>query len=293
MSESQGVCFFAYNNEQIDYAKLSMYAAKKVNQHLQKPCCLITDEGTWSWLQQSHDKKEIQTYFSDVVLTEDELEPNTRTHYDSPWTEYKAQFSNSNKHKVFEYSPYDETILLDIDYIVKTDFLNQAWGNFDGVAMFNRAKSIRNTAPHINERVLFPYGIDMWWSTVIYFDKSPQSKLFFDLWEHVKENYNFYQYLYNFPGKMFRTDYCVSIAAHILNGMGDGNEVNSFYGEMQNLSGKDDIVDSNGDTWICLSHDPQKPWENLLVRHTNHDVHCINKRALGRIIDREKENKNE
>lgn len=283
---TEGVCFFAYNNEQIDYVKLAVHAARYVKRHLNKPVCLITDENTWSWLKQSHDASVYRDVITDVVITEDELKPNVRVHHDSPWTEFKAQFSNSNKHKVFEYSPYDKTLLLDIDYIVKTDFLNHAYDAYTGVAMFDNAVSIRNEVPHINERRLFAQGVKMWWSTVIYFDKSPESKLFFDLWEHVADNYNFYQYLYNFPGKMYRTDYCVSIAAHILNGMQEGSEINNFAGlPMQNLSQKDDIISHlDADTWICLSHDTREPWKNIVVRHSNYDLHVMNKRAMDRLM---------
>ena len=286
---TKGVCFFAYNNDQIDYVNIAAYAASKVKQHLGVDVCLITDEGSWGWLNQNYTSDQLKQYFSDVVITDDEHDKNTRVHYDSPWTEYKAQFNNSNKHKIWEYSPYDQTILLDIDYILKTDYLSHCWDNYHGVAMFDEATSLRNNDPHSNERMLFPFGIKMWWSTVVYFDRSESSKAFFDTWAHVKDNYDFYQYLYHFPGTMFRTDYCVSIAAHILNGMNEGQEVNEIPSKMQNLSGKDDILDHSGDTWICLSHDPKEPWKNLLVRHENLDVHCMNKRALTRLIEREKQ----
>ena len=284
---SEGICFFAYNNEQIDYIKLSLFAAKQAKKHLGRDTCLITDDGSYGWLRQSHTKEQILESFSDVIITDDEHERNIRVHHDSPWTEFAAQFSNSNKHKVFEYSPYDKTLLLDIDYIVKSDFLNHAFDSYTGVAMFKDAMTIRNTKMHRKEQRLFDLGIDMWWSTVVYFDKSPESKLFFDTWAHVKDNYQYYKYLYNFPGYMYRTDYCVSIASHILNGMNPGDAVHTIPGAIQNLSSKDDIVSElDAETWTCLSHDPVEPWKNLLVRHENYDVHCMNKRALTRLIER-------
>ena len=291
---TEGVCFFAYNNEHIDYVKLALFAAKKVKKYLKRPVCLITDQGSWDWLIESHGSNEIKKYIADVVITDDELESNTRNHYDSPWTEFTAQFSNSNKHKVFEYSPYDKTLLLDIDYILKTDFLDHAFSSYQGVAMFDRAITMRNIEMNLKERRLFSNGVRMWWSTVVYFDKSDTSKLFFDTWQYVKENYQYYKFLYNFPGSMFRTDYCVSIAVHIMNGMCTGQAINSFGNTpIQNLSGKDDIVDSLDDeTWIVLSHDPHEPWKNIMVRHENSDVHCMNKRALDRIIVKHGENVN-
>lgn len=283
---TEGVCFFAYNNEHIDYVKLALFAAKKVKKYLNRPVCLITDQGSWDWLIESHGNAEIKKYITDVVITDDELEQNTRNHYDSPWTQFNAQFSNSNKHKVFEYTPYKKTLLLDIDYILKSDFLEHAFTSYTGVSMFDDAISMRNRPMHMHERRLFLHGIKMWWSTVVYFDQSETSKLFFDTWEYVKDNYDYYKFLYNFPGGMYRTDFCVSIAAHIMNGMALGQEINNFGGiPMQNLSGKDDIVESLDDeTWIVLAHDPKENWKNIMVRHEKSDVHCMNKRALDRII---------
>lgn len=284
---TQGICMFAYNNEHIDYVNLALFAAKKAKKYLNRPVCLITDNGSWEYLQSQHSMNKIRESFSDIVLTDDELDRNIRVHHDSPWTEFTAQFSNSNKHKVFEYTPYDQTLLLDIDYILKTDYLNHVFDAYHGVAMFDTATSLRNEHPHRNERRLHVSGINMWWSTVVYFDQSEESKLFFDTWEHVKDAYSYYKLLYKFPGKLYRTDYCVSIAVHILNGMNLGNNVNAFQSPMQNLSNKDDIVSELDDErWICLSHDPKEPWKNLLVNHNNYDVHCMNKRALTRLIER-------
>jgi hypothetical protein len=284
---TEGICFFAYNNEQIDYVKLATIAASYAKLKLNKPVCLITDAGSYAWLQQSQPESLIDACFDHIVLTDDEMKKNMRTHNDSPWTNFHAQFNNSNKHKVFEYTPFDKTILLDIDYILKTDFLNMAF-NYEGVAMYSNAINIRNDKPHLYERQLYDVGIPMWWSTVVYFDKSEESKIFFDTWAHVADNYDFYQYLYNFPGKLFRTDYCTSIAIHIMNGMIPGDAVHDFGGlPMQNMSQKDDITEViNLNEWVCVANDTIEDWNDIAVRHSNHDVHVMNKRSLDRMGDR-------
>jgi hypothetical protein len=290
MSEfpKEGVCFFAYNNDQIDYVKMATLAATHVKEYLNKPVCLITDEGSEAWLRQSQPEKLVDHCFDYIINTNDVFRSNPRGHYDSPWTEFRAQFSNSNKHKVWEYSPFEKTILMDTDYIVKSNFLNCAFETTEGVAMFRDAVSLRNEHPQPREILLYDAGIKMWWSTVIYFDRSELSKMFFDLWAHVADNYDFYQYLYNFPGKLFRTDYCVSIATHILNGMMEGDTVQTFSDTpMYYMDQKDDIVDvNNAQDWIMLSHDRREPWKNILVNHSKLDLHVMNKRALGRVHDK-------
>lgn len=282
--EEKGVCFFVYNNEQIDYVSLAILAARYVKRHLDLPVCLITNEGTEAWMYETHTREQIAQCVDYIEITNDQLEDNPRLHYDSPWTEFKANFYNNNKHKIWEYSPFEKTLLLDIDYIVKNDFLLKYFDT-TGVSMFDRAISIRNEKPLFNEQWLYDQGIKMWWSTVVYFDRSEFSEMFFDTWAHVADNYDFYRYLYNFPGKLFRTDYCVSIAAHILNGMEDSTYINNFDDiPMLYLGQKDDIADVNTvEDWICLGVDLKEPWKNIVVKQHNIDLHCMNKRALGRV----------
>lgn len=278
--DNEGVCFFAYNNNQIDYVALACLAAKFVKQNLNKPVALLTDAGSRAWLEQT--RPDYNDIFDYIIETKDEMKPNVRKHHDSPWTEFPAQFNNSNKHKIFYYTPFEKTLLLDIDYIVRTDFLNYLWDT-DGVAMFDTATSLRNDKPHPRERYLFDAGIKMWWSTVIYFDQSEQSKLFFDTWAHIADNYDFYQFLYGFPIKLFRTDYCVSIASHILNGMQDGDYVTTISDKMYYMDQRDDWLETHSiNDWIMLANDMIEPWKNILVNSGNLDIHVMNKRALAR-----------
>jgi hypothetical protein len=153
--------------------------------------------------------------------------------------------------------------------------------------MFDNATTLRNELPSSDERFLYDAGIKMWWSTVVYFNRSDFSKLFFDTWSHVADNYEFYQYLYNFPSKLFRTDYCVSIAVHILAGMQDTQEYLGNFDNtaLVNMSQKDDIIEAKNDNeWIMLSHDQKEIWKNILVNTSNQDIHVMNKRAFDRVI---------
>ena len=283
----KGVCYFAYNNDQLDYVKMALAAGKYVKKNLKLPVCLITDEGSESWLEESHSKAIIKEVFDYIIITNDVMKKNRRRHFDSPWTEFAAQFNNSNKHKIYEYSPFEQTLLLDIDYIVKTDTLLKYFDNERPVCMFDNATTVRNETPALEERFLYDAGIKMWWSTVVYFDRSDFSKMFFDTWSHVAENYEFYQYLYNFPSKLFRTDYCVSIAVHILAGMQDTQVLlGNFDGTaLLNMSQKDDIIKvQNANEWIMLAHDQKEVWKNILVKVQNQDIHVMNKRAFDRVL---------
>lgn len=284
-----GVCFFAYNTEQIDYGSLTLLAAQYVKRYMKhNDVTLITDEGTWSWLSQSNPKEIVNAAIDNVVITNAEQESNPRLHYDSPWTKFHSEFRNGNKHEVIKYTPYDKTLLLDIDFIVQNDSLDYVFETDEEIVMYHDAVNLRNLDPAQAEQNLKPYGIPMLWSTVVYFDKNSElAQLFFDTWGHVKENYDFYKFLYGFPGNLYRTDYCVSIAAHILNGMGPGELVANFNDKrMIYMSQRDEIVNINAvDEWLFLVNNRAENWKDTITRVNGENMHVMNKRALERHYD--------
>ena len=283
--EDKGICFFAYNNEEIDYVQLAHIAAGYVKANMSNnKTCLITDKGTYSYFEKSVDKDFHDACFDHVVLTDVENAPNPRRHYDSPWTEFTAQFNNSNKHKIFEYTPFEKTLLLDIDYIVKNNFYDYIFDSEFPLAMHRESQYLQYEPPYMNEITLADGGIHHWWSTVIYFDQSVESKTFFDTWEHVKDNWDYYHLLYQFPPALFRTDFCVSIACHLLNGYNENNFVHDFLGtKMRNMDQKDELYEIKSlNDWIFLSHVRKEVWKNILVRNQDLNIHVMNKRALTR-----------
>jgi len=287
---TKGIVFFAYNTEQINYINLAVIAARYVRRHMPDlPVCLITSHGDWEWFKKNFKgtDKQLAGAFDEVILSEPGHQKNQRSHYDSPWYQFVSEFRNGNKHRVFDLSPYDQTLLLDIDYIVQNDQLEYVFDSDSSVTLFHRAENLIREQPAPAQQYLNDYGIPMLWSTVIYFNKEHElSKLFFDLWAHIASNYEFYRFLYNFPGKMFRTDFCVSIAAHIINGMREGELIEDFPHPMIYMSQKDDIAKINSaDDWIYMVNDREQAWENSLTRISGENVHVMNKRAIERHYD--------
>lgn len=287
MSEDErGVCFFAYNNSQLDYVQFAHIAAGYVKANMKNnKTCLITDEGTYGWLKDSVDKRWHEACFDYVVVSDVEHNQNPRRHFDSPWTEFSAPFLNSNKHEVFELSPFRKTLLLDTDYIIMNDFYDYIFDTDIPIAMHRDAIYLEHQPPYMNEITLANGGIHHWWSTVVYWDKeSEESQLLFETWAHVKENWDYYTLLYQFPGALFRTDFCVSIAAHLMNGYNNDTFVHDFMGvPMRNMDQKDDIIEIKDlNDWILLSHNRQEQWRNILSRNVDFNLHAMNKRALAR-----------
>lgn len=285
--EEHGVCMFAYNNDKMDYVQFAHAAAGYVKRHMpDKGTCLITDNGTYAYLKDAIPSKLHNAVFDTVVTHDVDHPSNPRRHFDSPWTEFSTQFSNSNKHEIFELTPFEKTMLIDTDYFIMNNFYDYLFDSDIPLGMHKYARYLEHQPPYLNEQQLNEAGIHHWWSTVVYFDKSEESQLFFDIWSHVKDNWDYYHLLYQFPPGLFRTDFCVSIAVHILNGFNENNFVHDFMSTpLVNMDQKDDIIEIKDiDDYIFLSHNRKEPWLNLLVREEKTNLHIMNKLAISRHI---------
>lgn len=290
MSQTNGVVLFAYNNAKIDYTKLAIITALSVKTNLtNNNIALLTDASTYDHLKNTQHKSLIDKCFDKIIVETLRHDKNTRLHHDSPDKNFTTQFSNGNKHNVFNLTPWDKTLLIDVDYILGNNSLDKLFDTDYELALFRTAKGLRMELPHHEEQRLHPEGIDMWWSTVIYWTKNEQSTQFFNMWHHVKDNYDYYKFLYKFPGRMFRTDYASAIAIHLLNGQMEGNFVNEIPpGVMRYMDQKDDLIQVNGkNDFTFLSHyNNQKPSKDIVVRVQGQDIHMMNKMALLRHYDK-------
>ena len=286
--EESGICMFAYNNEKMDYIKFAHIAAAYVKRNMKNnKTCLITDNGSYGYLKDSIPTEFHESCFDHVVIQDVEHSANPRRHFDSPWTEFSTQFSNSNKHDVINLTPFEKTMLIDTDYFVMNDFYDHIFETDVPIAMHKYARYMEHQPPYLNEQTLNEAGIHHWWSTVVYFDQSEESRIFFDTWEHVKDNWDYYHLLYQFPPGLFRTDFCVSIANHVMNGFNENNFMNDFGGmPLINMDQKDDIIEvKDVNDYIMLSHNRNEAWKNILTRQTDTNLHLMNKLAIARHSD--------
>jgi len=285
---SSGIALFAYNTEQIDYIRLATIAARYAKRHMpNQSTCLITDSGTWDWFSKGSYKDLADETFDDVVLVEADKKVNKRTHFDSPYFKFTSDFKNGNKHRVFNLTPYDKTLLIDIDYVMQNNSLEYVFDTDNAVTLFHNAESLIGEPPALPQQKLSDQGIPMLWSTAVYFDKhNSLTEMFFEIWQHVSENYNFYKFLYGFPGTMYRTDFCVSIATHMMNGMGTGELINNFPMPLINMSQHDDIAKINSaDAWVYLVNNRRENLEDAMTLIERENVHVMNKRSLDRNFD--------
>jgi hypothetical protein len=281
---NKGVLLIAYNNGKIDYEKLAIVSASNVKKHMKNNhVTLLTDVVTLKALQNELTPEQMSVTFDHIIVEDIQHERNTRMHRDSPWIEFSTQFNNKNKHSIFQKSPYKQTLMIDVDYIIGNNSLDAIFDTDYELAMYKDAISVRDYRPRIWEQKLHPDGIDMWWSTVVYWrSDSEVARLFFGIWEHVKENYQYYKWLYKFPGVLFRTDYAASIAAHILNGHIKSSIVCELPGKVMRFSEQiDDIVSFTSiNEYVLLCPDPKELWKNICSKISKENIHLMNKMAI-------------
>ena len=139
-------------------------------------------------------------------------------------------------------------------------------------------RDIKGNRPAILDRQISETGPKLSWATTVMFNKTEKSKLFFQLINFIRENWEYYSDLYRFDPRQYRNDISFSIANHILN----GHQVNDDY-ELPNILtvfDKDDLVevDSSGKLTFLISDNHQENFIATAVKGT--DIHIMNKQSV-------------
>jgi hypothetical protein len=128
-------------------------------------------------------------------------------------------------------------------------------------------------------------GIKMNWATTVMFSKDEESRLFFNLVSHIKENYKYYADLYRFDSRQYRNDISFSVAKHILNGF-EYESVGNLPSILTVID-TDMLVDVNdsGSLKFALA-DPKNQGNYFLCATKDQDVHIMNKQSIIRQYDK-------
>jgi hypothetical protein len=181
--KSKGVLIFANNTGYIDYTTIAQRAEILVEHYLKLPVTIVTGQ--------------------DLI--------NHRYNIDSG--KFEA-WHNGGRYLAHELSPYDQTILIDGDYFVFDDNLLKI---LDVVSDYQITKTNNYVcSQHSNQ--MGQYSLDTLWATVMVFNKTPKTKMLFDLVGVIERNYQYYRDLYNIEARNFRNDYAFTIADNIING---------------------------------------------------------------------------
>ena len=275
---TKGVVIFAHNNKEIDYVELAIYAAKQVKLHLALPVTLITDSK--KWLETAHsDSVDI---FNSIIELKDSNQ-QSKKFYDG--STYKTDsWKNSTRSNIFNLTPYDETLVIDSDYIINSNFLKFCWEQPNDFLIYDKNFDLASWRDNTEFEFVSEYSIKFYWATVFFFRKTKSNEYFFSLLDHVKNNWSYYVKLYRLTSTKFRNDYAFSIAIHMMNGFTQGNFATSIPNKLSYILDRDFLIEHKNSVMKFLVQKQNKSDEFVAVSTRNLDVHVMNKPSLLRVI---------
>lgn len=277
---SRGVLIFAQNNADVDYTKIAIFAANRVKQFLNVPVSLVTDNKTY--LLETHGAK---AEVFDKIIDIESHESQNKQFYDGSLTTKTLAWKNFSRSDCFDLTPYDETLVIDADYIVSSANLNNVWTSPHELMMFRSSYDLAGWRDNSSFTYLNQYSIPFYWATVFYFRKTEVTQSFFRLIKHIKDNWAYYKLLYSIDSNMFRNDFAFSIAAHMFNDGQDLDFVNTIPGKMYFSIDRDLLVDIDNSKITFLVEKESYNGEYTAIKTNNLDIHIMNKYSLARYID--------
>ena len=124
----------------------------------------------------------------------------------------------------------------------------------------------------------------MYWATVVYFKKGNFAQQFFSTVQHVRNNRDYYQSVYKWPGNLYRNDYSFSIAAHMLSGFEDKAITQLPLPTLYKTFDTDDVHSAPAlNEIIFYLEKPKSLGDFMICRWKGVDIHVMNKWAINRI----------
>lgn len=275
---TRGVLIFAQNNSEIDYAKISLFAAEQVKKHLNVPVSLITDSK--DWLLQSQPKAE--EVIDQFITTWTETQ-QTKRFYDGTLASKTLVWKNLNRSDCYELTPYDETLVIDSDYIINSNNLSKIWNNVNDFLIYQDSFDLAQWRDDRSFRYLNQYAIPFYWATAFYFKKTKENQAFFDLVKHIKQNWSYFRALYTIDSTVFRNDFAFSIAIHMMG----SDFAKSLPGKMNYTLDRDVLIDIEDTTLKFLVEKQNYAGEYIATKTKNLDMHVMNKYSLARYLNKE------
>lgn len=287
---TKGFLIFAHNNEEIDYLKLAAVNARLIKQNCGiSDVTVVTNNHSYEYTKSTMGEDFLTSSISNFIFVEKDKafkNSNIRTYKDTSHTAKSLPFYNLDRCDAYELSPYDETILIDADYLILSDALNGCWDH-DNELMMNWAyEDIMTLRDDPTLRRLCHTGITMYWATVVYFKKCNFSEQFFNTVKHVRDNREFYQDVYKWPGNLYRNDYSFSVAAHMLGGFKERGIPQLPVPALYKTFDTDDIHSSPAlNEIIFYLEKPKSLGDFVLTKWKKLDVHVMNKWAINRVSE--------
>jgi hypothetical protein len=259
-----GALIFAFNNDHIDYVAMANWSAGNIHRHLNIPVCLVTDQPpalphVFDCVVIAAPEGAGQRYFSD---------------YDTTVT-----WHNTNRMDAYKLSPWDQTLVLDADYVIASNHLTTVLASGQDFVCYRWATDVTGLQTFEDLNYFGNHRMPMWWATVMMFRRSTAAELLFDSMQMIRDNWTHYRNLYKNPNPTYRNDHALSIALNTVNG--HTLKVNSIPGTLASITPEHRLTQLHPDSYRVdfLTPDKKARWIML-----TQDFHAMGKQQLGAIV---------
>lgn len=270
----RGILLFAFNGG-FDYINLAVICAKRIKTYMNLPITLVTDNK--NYLLENYSDS---VYLFDKIIESLDDSTQLKRFYNGSKEPETFVWKNFNRTLSYDLSPYDHTLVMDIDYIVSSNFLEKC---FDIDADFLLFKDFHDLAPWRNNyefQYVSNFSIPFYWATVFFFKKTNKNKIFFELLKYIQSNWDYYRLLYQINQPTYRNDYAFSIALHIFSGYYFDQHEKVIPGKIYFVQDKDLLLKANNDSLLFLVQKENSSTNHMPVMVNNLDIHIMNKFSI-------------
>lgn len=262
---NSGILTFAHNTEW-DYLRMAKSLAIRASKFAHLPVTVVTDQVTLDTT--GHTTGEF-----DSVIVVDQPDSNSK---------HKERWLNKGRWSAFELSPYDNTLVLDSDYIINSDRIVRFFEGDSDFGCFRRAKYL---FVNRHNEFLSSHSFDTYWATGIRFKKTLRVSQIFEMIGKIENNYDYYGDLHGFMPYTFRNDYALTIALRTVNGQWARPE-DFFVGSLVNVDSDVDITRID-ETTYRFSRDIRVNGvqKKVYLQTTDFDFHVLNKQTCLGLTD--------
>ena len=265
-----GALIFAFDTEHTRYLDMAAWCAERVKKFLNIPVAVVTNNSD----------ADNETAFDRVIYAEP-LGMYSRWFGD---IKNYVTWHNSNRVDAYNLTPWDQTLVLDADFVINSDQLKLVLGRPQEFLCFRSAYNLARPEQEFL-KTFGAYHFPMYWATVMMFRKSNTAQYIFDAMQMIRENWQHYRDLYHISEPTYRNDYALSIALGIVSGQ--TLKVDSIPWGMPSVVPESTLAHRTdtfcGDIWDISYTDAQG--KNKTVSFFGTDFHAMGKQDLGAIVE--------
>jgi hypothetical protein len=263
-----GALIFAFDNESTDYVAMASWSARNIRRWLNIPTAVVTDAPP----------EDPRLRGFDQVISAEPESGGTRWFEDYAAT---VTWHNAGRTDAYALSPWDQTLVLDADYVVASGQLKAVLDSNQEFLAHAAAYDITGTNNFAGLNDYGEYKMPMSWATVMMFRRSEHAELIFDCMRMIRANWRHYKDLYQIVSSTYRNDHALSIALNIVNGQ--TLQHTSILWSLASVTPEHTLTRTSLDCYRIDYQDQEKRPRWTMIK--NQDFHAMGKHHLEKIIE--------